>query len=85
MLLHDNVCHIILNVIIQCLFALNLEKHQGSARVAFLYMGGGIIGALGASSIRPDLVVGASAGVYALLISHLSHIILVPSFFYLIP
>lgn len=77
MFLHNSVYHIILNIIIQCMFAMMLEKNQGSIRVGILYFGGGATGALGAGCLRPDLVVGASAGVYALLISHLSHIILV--------
>lgn len=43
----------------------------------FVYFGGGIGGALGAAVMRGDLIVGASAGVYALLLSYVSHIILV--------
>lgn len=76
MLLHDSWFHLSLNVIIQCLFAAALEKKQGHGRVGALYLGGGALGALGASCIRPDLVIGASAGVYALLTSHISHVLL---------
>lgn len=76
MLLHNNIFHILLNVVMQCLFAVILEKNQGSVRVGILYFGSGVVGAITASCLRPDLVVGASAGVYALLISHLSHIAL---------
>lgn len=81
MLLHDSWFHLSLNLIIQCLFAGALEKKQGHLRVGVLYLGGGAVGALGASCVRPDLVIGASAGVYALLTSHISHVILVSSNF----
>lgn len=79
MFLHDSRVHLSLNVVVQCLFAMTLEKDQGNLRVLVVYLGGGMLGALGASALNPDLVVGASAGVYALLISHVSHIILVRS------
>ena len=46
--------------------------------VATIYLGGGVCGALGASLVHPSLyLVGASAGVYALLTSHLAHLYLV--------
>ncbi|KAF5291206.1 hypothetical protein FQA39_LY14448 [Lamprigera yunnana] len=76
MLLHNNIVHLILNIVIQCLYAIFLEKHQGILRVIALYFGCGIVGALVTACVRPDLVIGASAGIYALLISYLSHIIL---------
>lgn len=75
--LHGSWHHLILNVLIQCLFAWYLEKHQGNARVGLLYIISGVIGALGAACVLPDLIIGASAGVYALLISQIAHIILV--------
>lgn len=68
-----------LNVLIQCLFAAALETKQGYFRVAVLYLNSGVVGALGAACIRPEIVVGASAGVYGLLLSHLAHVILVRS------
>lgn len=51
---------------------------QGRIGVATIYLGGGVCGALGASLLQPSLfLVGASAGVYALLTSHLAHLYLV--------
>jgi membrane associated rhomboid family serine protease len=51
---------------------------QGRLGVATIYLGGGVCGALGASLLQPNLyLVGASAGVYALLTSHLAHLYLV--------
>ncbi|XP_022907504.2 protein rhomboid-like isoform X2 [Onthophagus taurus] len=72
MLVHGSWYHLILNVTMQCLFALLLERQQDSIRVFLVYVGGGIMGALGAACTSPDLVIGASAGVYALLISQLA-------------
>lgn len=76
MLVHDDWYHLMLNVVIQCIFAVLLEKRQGHLRVLILYFLGGFTGVLGASCVHPDLVIGASAGVYALLISNVSDIIL---------
>uniref|UniRef100_A0A1Y1KX41 Peptidase S54 rhomboid domain-containing protein n=1 Tax=Photinus pyralis TaxID=7054 RepID=A0A1Y1KX41_PHOPY len=76
MFIHRNLFHVLINVVIQCLFAFTLEKYQNRLLVLTLYFGSGAIGALSSSCVRPDLVVGASAGVYGLLISNLSHIAL---------
>ncbi|GJQ75786.1 rho-6 [Trypoxylus dichotomus] len=76
MVIHDNWYHLILNVVIQCLIAIPLERQQDSIRVGLLYLGGGFLGALGAACTSPDYVIGASAGVYALLISHISDLLL---------
>lgn len=55
-----------------------LQVEQGRIGVATIYLGGGVCGALGASLLQPSLyLVGASAGVYALLTSHLAHLYLV--------
>lgn len=54
-----------------------MEKYQGNARIAAVYLISGMLGALGAACVLPDLIVGASAGVYALLISHIAHVIIV--------
>lgn len=43
-----------------------------------IYFGGVLGGALGASIFQPNLLmVGASAGVYSLLLSHVPHILMV--------
>lgn len=78
MLLHSNALHLALNVVIQLVLATPLEVEQGRIGVATIYLGGGVCGALGASLLQPSLyLVGASAGVYALLTSHLAHLYLV--------
>lgn len=72
MLLHTDMIHIVLNIIIQCLVAIPLEFEQGSLRVAVVYLIAGLAGSLGTAFMGPALsVVGCSAGVYALLISHI--------------
>ena len=44
----------------------------GSLRVAALYFSGVLLGSVGASCIQPNMfLVGASAGVYALIAAHL--------------
>lgn len=80
MLVHDDWYHLMLNVLIQCIFASLLEKRQGHLRVLLLYILGGITAVLGASCFYPILVIGASAGVYALLISNNADIVLVRAF-----
>ena len=77
MFVHDSWHHLLLNVLIQCILAFNLERDQNSLIVAALYSCGGCMGALGAACVSSDLVIGASAGVYALLLSHIAHLIIV--------
>ncbi|XP_069669200.1 protein rhomboid isoform X2 [Periplaneta americana] len=77
MLLHSDALHLALNVAIQCLLAAPLEHEQGHLRTSFIYLGGVLGGSLGTSMLEPELyVVGASGGVYALLISQLANILL---------
>ncbi|XP_021915989.1 protein rhomboid-like [Zootermopsis nevadensis] len=77
MLLHSNTLHLALNVAIQCLLAVPLEHEQGHLRTSLVYLGGVLGGSLGTSMLEPELkVVGASGGVYALLISQLANILL---------
>lgn len=61
-----------------------LQVEQGRLAVGTIYLGGGVCGALGASLLhRKFYLMGASAGVYALLTSHLAHLYLVCiDFFY---
>lgn len=80
MLVHSDWLHLTQNVILQCLFAYHVEKHQKRWKIVALYIGSGAIGALGASCFRPEDVIGASAGVYGLLMSHLPHLIIVRGF-----
>lgn len=61
----------------QILLAIPLEFEQNHGRVAAVYFGGSVLGACGVMLFGPHiLVVGASAGVYSLLLSHLPHIML---------
>ena len=47
---------------------------MGSLRVAILYFSGVLLGSVGASCIQPNMfLVGASAGVYALITAHLGN------------
>ena len=66
-----------LNVLIQLLIALPLETEQGRIRVLVIYIGGVLSGSLGASIFENSLMLGASSGVYSLLMSHIPHIFMV--------
>lgn len=54
----------------------------GSLRVAALYMAGVILGCLGATCVEPTkYLLGASAGVYALILAHLGNLNYIVLFF----
>ena len=57
--------------------AFPLETEQGHRPVLAVYFAGVIAGGMGASVFDPTQMVGASAGVYCLLISHVPHIVMV--------
>lgn len=57
--------------------AFPLETEQGHGRVLAVYGAGVVAGGLGASVFEPTAMVGASAGVYCLLMSHIPHIVMV--------
>lgn len=85
MLLHTDSVHLGLNVIIQCILGTPLEFEQGHLRTAAIYIGGGLGGSLGASVFdAQSLMVGASGGVYALLISQIANIAFVSSITHII-
>jgi hypothetical protein len=55
----------------------------GSLRVAALYMAGVILGCLGATCVEPNkYLLGASAGVYALILAHLGYFKFYNTIFY---
>lgn len=81
-LVHWGGLHLALNVGVQCAVTYVLEVEQGGTRVGAVYMGGAVGGALGACVLQPQPMVGASAGIYAVLISHLAHIYLVSNTYY---
>lgn len=61
----------------QILLAIPLEFEQNHGRVAAVYFGGSILGGCGVMVFGPKiLVVGASAGVYSLLLSHIPHTVI---------
>lgn len=64
--------------LLQLLVATPLETEQGHCKTLFVYLGGILFGALGSALFNPSqAMIGASAGVYSLLISHISHSVLV--------
>uniref|UniRef100_A0A1Q3FSA0 Putative rhomboid family n=1 Tax=Culex tarsalis TaxID=7177 RepID=A0A1Q3FSA0_CULTA len=74
--LHAGAVHLMLNVIIQIMVAFPLETEQGHGAVLAVYGAGVVAGGLGASVFEPTPMVGASAGVYCLLMSHIPHIVM---------
>lgn len=77
-LLHAGFAHLLINVVLQLVISFPLESEVGQLNVALVYVGGILSGSL-AASLVPDftLMVGASSGIYSLLMSHVSHLILV--------
>lgn len=68
----------IINVVLQLVIALPLETETGHFRTFFVYLGGIFGGSLAASVENDGLrMVGASSGIYSLLMSHLAHVYLV--------
>eukprot|EP00095_Tigriopus_kingsejongensis_P010040 snap_masked-scaffold231_size243715-processed-gene-1.20 protein:Tk10040 transcript:snap_masked-scaffold231_size243715-processed-gene-1.20-mRNA-1 annotation:"rhomboid-related protein 3" len=81
MFLHGDHGHIGFNCFIQLVVGIPLEMSQlgwiGGMRVACLYISGVLLGSLGASVFQPDnYLLGASAGVYALIAAHLATLLI---------
>jgi rhomboid-related protein 1/2/3 len=77
-LLHAGTAHLLINIILQITIAITLETENGHLKTFYVYIGGILSGSLAASLMNDGLLmVGASSGIYSLLISHLSHIYLV--------
>ncbi|KAM8716093.1 hypothetical protein ACLKA7_003043 [Drosophila subpalustris] len=77
MLLHADAWHLSINMCLQCFIGIWLELEQGHWRVGLVYIAGGICGALANAWLQPELLLlGASAGVYAMLCSHVPHLVL---------
>ncbi|KAH8241442.1 hypothetical protein KR026_003510 [Drosophila bipectinata] len=77
MLLHADSWHLVLNICLQCFIGICLELEQGHWRLAVVYAVGGLSGSLANAWLQPHLLLlGASAGVYAMLGSHVPHLVL---------
>ncbi|XP_023170777.1 protein rhomboid [Drosophila hydei] len=77
MLLHADVWHLGINICLQCFIGVCLELEQGHWRVGVVYVTGGLCGSLANAWLLPELsLLGASAGVYAMLCSHVPHLVL---------
>jgi membrane associated rhomboid family serine protease len=80
-LLHAGTAHLIINITLQLFIALPLETEVGHINTLYVYIGGVLSGSIAASFTNDGLLmVGASSGIYSLLMSHISHILMV--FFY---
>ncbi|XP_023947510.2 rhomboid-related protein 2 [Bicyclus anynana] len=76
-LVHAGAAHLAINALVAVTVGWHLEREQGWARVALVWLGGVAAGALGAGALQPRVrVVGASAAVYALLTAHLPNVCL---------
>lgn len=77
-LLHAGTAHLLINIILQLVIAFPLETEVGHMIVVFVYLGGVLSGSLAATiSTDSSLMVGASSGIYSLLMSHVAHIYMV--------
>ncbi|XP_030383928.1 protein rhomboid [Scaptodrosophila lebanonensis] len=76
MLVHSDQWHLWMNVILQCFIGICLELEHGQWRLVFVYVSGGVCGSLASGWLKPHMpVVGASGGVYAMLLSHIPHLV----------
>ncbi|EDW76490.2 uncharacterized protein Dwil_GK14633 [Drosophila willistoni] len=77
MLLHADTCHLSLNICLQLFVGCCLELEQGHCRLSLIYLLGGLCGSLAHSWLQPELLLlGGSAGVYAMMSSHIPHLVL---------
>lgn len=77
MLIHDNLVHLLFNIIIQLILGVVLEL-QHKWRILVIYLAGGLAGCLGNTIFTPTgNLCGASAGLYALWCAHVANIIMV--------
>ncbi|XP_037040919.1 rhomboid-related protein 1-like [Bradysia coprophila] len=77
MLAHNGQLHLLCNVIFQLIVGVLLEIVHGWKRIGIIYVSSVLGGSLFITVLSPQsYVVGASAGVYGLLFSHLSTIII---------
>lgn len=81
--LHADVAHLTMNLFIQLFLSIPLESYHNWWRVLVIYSSGVIFGALGHAFVidsdhnKDNTVVGASAGVYALLFGNIAFLLLV--------
>lgn len=77
MLVHTRLCHLMTNISLQLMLGVLLEIVHNWLPIALIYFASVIGGSLFITLLNPNsYAVGASAGVYGLLSSHLSSIIL---------
>ncbi|TDG53555.1 hypothetical protein AWZ03_000370 [Drosophila navojoa] len=77
MLLHADLWHLWINICLQCFIGVYLEVEQGHWRLGVVYVTGGLCGGLAHGLLQPGLsLLGASAGVSAMLCSHVPHLVL---------
>lgn len=77
MFVHSSILHLIGNVFMQIFLGVPLELVHSWWRVALVYLAGGLAGSMGHSLTGPIALVGASGGVYALIIAHIATVIMV--------
>lgn len=71
MLIHSDIYHLLMNITMQLVVAVPLEWYQDNIRPAIVFMAGIVFGTLGTFIFQTETkVIGASAGTYALLLSH---------------
>ena len=77
MLLHVDVNHLLMNMVLQVMVGLPLEMSHGTRRLALVYGFGVISGSLATSVCDTTVfLAGASGGIYALVTAHLATLIL---------
>lgn len=77
MFVHIGVVHLVVNLLVQLLLGIPLEMVHHWWRVLIIYIAGVVAGSLGTSVTDPyTRLAGASGGVYAILLAHISTILM---------
>lgn len=77
MFVHGSINHILFNVLIQLFLGIALEVVHSWWRVTLVYLSGVLAGSMGYSVFHDDRgLIGASGGVYAIIVAHVATIIL---------
>ena len=75
-ILHSGIMHVTINIFVQCMFGIQLEREWGSAQVALIYLAGGIYGNILSVLFSPGSVsIGCSGAIFGLFGAQVAYIL----------